>query len=290
MNFLGATMGKCKYCGEPAGFLRKKHAECEDKFQQHQRVIQDGREKIVRKVSDSINGAEDFNDLERAITKIEKSFFVSTDDRQSLLIEGWEKAVEAFLDDDLLDASEESRLVTFKNYFDLSQSDLDENGFLTKVTKSAILRDVMDGKIPERCSIDGNLPINFQKGEYIVWAFPNSPYLEDKTRREFIGGSRGVSVRVMKGVYYRAGAFKGQAVEHTERVHVDQGWVVLTNKNLYFAGSRKSMRIPYVKIVSFEQYSNGIGIMRDAATAKPQIFVTNDGWFTYNLIANLSQI
>jgi hypothetical protein len=94
----------------------------------------------------------------------------------------------------------------------------------------------------------------------------------------------------MKGVYYRVGAFKGHAVESTERVHIDTGWVVITTKNIYFAGPQKSVRIPYAKIVSFEPFSDGIGLMRDAATAKPQIFVTGDGWFTYNLVTNLSQL
>lgn len=31
-------------------------------------------------------------------------------------------------------------------------------------------------------------------------------------------------------------------------------------------------------------------LMRDAASAKPQIFITGDGWFTYNLVTNLAQI
>ncbi len=79
-------------------------------------------------------------------------------------------------------------------------------------------------------------------------------------------------------------------MEHTERVHVDTGWFVVTDKNVYFAGPRKSVRIPYTKIVSFEPFSDGIGLMRDAASAKPQIFVTGDGWFTYNLVTNLSRI
>jgi hypothetical protein len=30
--------------------------------------------------------------------------------------------------------------------------------------------------------------------------------------------------------------------------------------------------------------------MRDAANAKPQFFITGDGWFTYNLVTNLSQL
>ena len=64
----------------------------------------------------------------------------------------------------------------------------------------------------------------------------------------------------------------------------------LTTKHLYFAGARKKFRVRYAKIVSFEPYSDGLGIMRDAQTAKPQTFRTGDGWFAYNLAANLAQL
>jgi hypothetical protein len=76
----------------------------------------------------------------------------------------------------------------------------------------------------------------------------------------------------------------------TERTHIDTGVVVVTNKSIYFAGPKKSVRLPYEKIVSFQRFSNGLGATRDAATAKPQIFVTGDGWFTYNLVTNLAQL
>ena len=35
--------------------------------------------------------------------------------------------------------------------------------------------------------------------------------------------------------------------------------------------------------------TDGIGVMRDAQTAKPQEFRTGDGWFIYNLVTNLAQ-
>lgn len=37
------------------------------------------------------------------------------------------------------------------------------------------------------------------------------------------------------------------------------------------------------------QFSNGISIMQEAALAKPQTFITRDGWFTFNFIARVSQ-
>jgi len=238
----------------------------------------------------AVKGSDNFDELEKTISEIEKSSFVPSSERNDLLIKGWENSVEQFLEDGILDATEEKRLAEFKGRFALSQSDLDRNGELTKTVKAAVLRDVLNGVIPQRISVEGNLPINFQKGEQVVWAFSGSEYLEYKTRREFVGGSRGISVRIMKGVYYRVSAFKGHTVENTERVHIDTGWVVITTKNIYFAGSQKSIRIPYTKIVSFTPFSDGIGVMRDATTAKPQIFVTGDGWFTYNLVTNISQL
>jgi hypothetical protein len=38
------------------------------------------------------------------------------------------------------------------------------------------------------------------------------------------------------------------------------------------------------------RYSDGIGIQRDAASAKPEVFKTGDGWFAYNLITNLAAL
>ena len=283
-------MANCKYCGKPAGFLRKKHAECEAQHQEHQRLIQSGCSQISALSLSTIKSTEGFDSLKNRISEIEQSHSVPEQNRKSLLVKSWEIAVEDFLEDGVLDIDEEIRLMEFKNYFSLSENDLDKNGVLTKTTKAAIIRDILNGIVPQRLSVEGSIPINLQKDEKIVWAFQNAQYLEDKTRRQYVGGSRGVSVRIAKGVYYRTGTFKGHAVEHTERVHIDTGWVVITNKNIYFAGSQKSLRLPYGKIVSFEPYSDGIGVMRDAVTAKPQIFVTGDGWFTYNAITNLAQL
>ena len=46
----------------------------------------------------------------------------------------------------------------------------------------------------------------------------------------------------------------------------------------------------YDRIVDFEPYDDGFGIMKDDQTAKPQAFRTGDGWFAYNLAVNLAQI
>jgi len=193
-------LGNCKYCGQPAGVFRSQHAAREEQHLYRERVIQAGRQQISMEVVRAIENAGNFDALERSIAEIEQTSFVPTADRKALLVAGWETAVEHFLKVGILHAGEEKRLVEFKERFALSQGDLDKNGALTRTAKAAVLRDVLDGVVPQRRSVPGSLPINFQKGEQVVWAFSDSKYLEDKTRRQYVGGTQGVSIRVLKGV------------------------------------------------------------------------------------------
>ena len=93
-----------------------------------------------------------------------------------------------------------------------------------------------------------------------------------------------------RGVYYRPGTFRSRSVEWDETVHQDTGLLGFTTKHLYFSGRRKKFRVRYDRIVDFEPFSDGIGIMRDAQTAKPQSFRTGEGCFAFNLAVNLAQM
>jgi hypothetical protein len=202
----------------------------------------------------------------------------------------WERAVERYLADGSLEATEESRLQRFMTRFGLEQAELDRRGALSRLAKAGAIRDVLEGKIPARFQTTSPLPVNLTKGERVVWAFEGTSYFEDKTKTVRVGSSQGVSVRVMKGFYYRVGAFQSEATRTTERELVDHGLTVFTDKSIYFTGPRKSLRIPLAKVVAFQPFSNGLGVVRDAVNAKSQVFVTGDGWFSYNLVTNLARI
>jgi len=272
----------CSFCKKTSSFFCKNHKSCLKQYN-------DGQKLIISEILNTIENAENLDGLEDTIIKISTSHMIPSQDRKSIIIEGWEKAVERALDKELLDSEEDHRLGELIKYYSLSQTDLDKRGWLTKYSKLAILQEIQKGIIPD-IKTKGNIPINLQKNEKIVWAFENSKYLEDKTQRRYVGGSRGISVRVSKGVYYRTGVFRGHTISQTSRVHVDTGWFIVTDKNIYFAGHKKSFRLPYKKIVSFETFSDGLGLVRDAMTAKPQTFITGDGWFTYNLVTSLARI
>lgn len=110
----------------------------------------------------------------------------------------------------------------------------------------------------------GNLPVVnpggvvMKRGEVAHWIEP-ATLLEEKTvSRKYVGGSHGVSFRIMKGVSYRIGASRGRMVSETGIVPVANGYFVITNQRLVFSGDRKSVNAPYTKILDMSLYTDGL--------------------------------
>ena len=232
------------------------------------------------------DGDQHLQDLSVAI----RQAGLDPDETTRLLIQAWEAAVEAALEDGLVSLDDESALAKYASRFNLGQQDLNANGAQTSLVQAAVIRDVTMGIIPQRQNTQGRPPFNLMKSEQLVWVIQGVDYLETVTRRERRGSSQGVSIRVAKGLYYSPRQYRSRAVEWEVTVKADTGNLGLTTKHIYFAGSRKKFRVRYDRIVSFDPYEDGLGIMRDAQTAKPQTFITGDGWFVYNLGVNLAQM
>ncbi len=276
-------MGKCVYCGEGAGFLKKAHKECA-------RRNAEGKAEIVTLITTAGSQEEDLGALERTITRVATDSHIDTEALQTLVVAGWEQAVVQAFEDGIVTEEEEVALRRLKQHFALQEQALDRKGAYTKLVKGAVIRELLMGSLPNRQQIDDVLPFNLQKAEQLVWVFQEVDYYEEKMRTRYVGGSQGLSLRVAKGLYYRTGAFNAERVQSSETIHADTGLLGVTNKHVYFAGRAKRFRIAYSKIVTFEPFADGIGVQRDAQTARPQTFVTGDGWFTYNLITNLARV
>lgn len=225
--------------------------------------------------------------LDRAVR--ESNLELSGEEQKRLLVQGWEAAVEGSLEDGVLTLAEENALVCYLRHFGFSKYSVNDNGAHTSMVQSAVIREVSEGIIPDRLGDIGRVPFNLMKSEKLVWVIDGVDYYEVRTRRERRGTSHGASIRVAKGLYYRPSTFSSRTEEWEETVRMDTGLLGVTSKHIYFHGPRKRFRIRYDRIVSFDPYKDGIGVMRDTQTAKPQTFKTGDGWFIYNLIINLAR-
>lgn len=276
-------MGKCQFCGGEAGLFRSVHKKCK---QAHE----EGVTRILEVATKAALSPSDLSSIQQTLRSIAASSYVDDHTLKELLAQAWEAAASQALEDHVLSEEEEHSLATFKDHFAVPTEALDRNGAYSMVLKAAVLREILEGKIPQGVKIESTLPFNFQKGETLVWLFRNVSYYEPRTRTTYTGGTSGASVRIAKGLYYRVGGFRGNPVVTTQITLIDTGTLGITNKHIYFAGDAKSFRLRYDKIVSFTPYTDGIAIHRDALSAKPHIFVTGDGWFTYNLVTNLANL
>lgn len=199
-------------------------------------------------------------------------------------LSGLERRIDNVLEDSLIDEDEEDLIDDYLNKTHLSGTDeLAENVAFSRLVQSLVLRDLQEGKKPTRCQVTG-LPILLGKTENIIWVFKKMVQAyEEKTGRKYVAGSRGVSMRVCKGVYYRVGDTKGHSESYQYHADLGRGYFVITNKNIIFTGS-KPVKIPISKILSYTAYSDGIELIKEAANPKSYIFIGPDAWFVINAI------
>ena len=285
-------MPTCSVCGENVGFrealksLGPKHLECKAAEEAEERREREALARLTEQARDAVLDDALLSELGVELDDAA----LSAEGRHRLLVDAFEHSVEVALDDGILSHAEERAVNEFQRFFKLNDRALNSSGLLTQVAEAAVLREVMEGNIPDPPDLGGRPPFNLMKSEDLVWVVEDAGYYKTKTVREFRGSSHGVSIRVAKGLYYRPSAFRGRSVSREETVHADSGMLGVTTKHIYFHGPRERFRVRYDRIVSFEPFSDGIGIMRDNQRAKPETFTVGDGWFIYNLVTNLSQM
>ena len=157
-----------------------------------------------------------------------------------------------------------------------------------RILHARIIRHISEGKLFEFPTDNIQLPFNVQRSETIVWLFANVDYYEQQTRSRVRIGTHEVSAE-LASLYLRSSELTAEVVEDEQMVRVDKGAIGITSKHIYFAGSRKQIRISYNDIVSFKPYTDGIGVVEDGRTRGSHVFLTEDGWFTYNLVVNLAR-
>lgn len=273
-------MGKCKYCGLDAGFFHNHHDECERKFK-------NGLAEIHQICSGCFSSKEDFYLRDRDIKRIIADSHIDSPSLEKQYLSLFDTAVEQYLNDGIIDTAEERTLARFIQYSGLQQGVLNTNKSLEKMLQSKVIQDILSGKTPTpRIQVSGDFPFMLGKTENLVWLYRNITLHQQKVKKEYVGRTHGMSFRIMKGVYYRTGGFKGHPVETTIMQKIGVGSVCFTDKHIYFASPEKSLKIPYQKILSVDSYSNGVGIQKDGANDKPIFLEGVDSWFAYNVIAN----
>jgi hypothetical protein len=110
----------------------------------------------------------------------------------------------------------------------------------------------------------GALPVGsapnliLQKGEVCHLSIPAQLLEERVINRQYVGGSQGVSIRLMKGVTYRIGQQRGHIQSQSGLIPISDGYFIITNKRLVFSGNKKSVVSLLDKLIDFQLYADAL--------------------------------
>lgn len=200
------------------------------------------------------------------------------------------KAADKFMADGWLSDSEHRKIEAYTSSLGLSLCSLParyQNDSIARIGQAIVLKDLQRGVLPQKPL---TVPVMLGRGERALWVYDNVSMFQEKITREYVGGNRGMSFRICKGVTYRTGSFKGRPVERSHMDNVGVGSLVITNKHFFFHCPTASVRIPYSKLIGVTPYSDGLEIHKEEAKPKRTVFQGFDSWFVMNVLNLVNNI
>lgn len=128
-------------------------------------------------------------DFRRDTTRFAKAHFVEGEELNALTRAAFAMAIDKALADHLLTTEEEEKIGSLLKEYGLVVNDLPHPAG-ERLIKGSILRDLDEGKVPERIKIDGHVPLNLARDEKIIWVFQDATYFALRSKTTYQGRSQ----------------------------------------------------------------------------------------------------
>ncbi|MBD5415915.1 MAG: hypothetical protein HDR46_06510 [Bacteroides sp.] len=200
------------------------------------------------------------------------------------------KAADKFMADGWLADNEQQLIESYTSSLGIALNCLPmqyQSESLARIGQAIVLKDLQRGILPQKPL---TVPVMLGRGECALWVYDNVTMFQEKITREYVGGNRGMSFRICKGMTYRTGSFKGHPVERSQMATVGVGSLVITNKHFFFHCPTSSVKIPFNKIIGVSPYSDGLEVHKDEVKPKRTVFQGFDPWFVMNIISYLANL
>jgi hypothetical protein len=162
----------------------------------------------------------------------------------------------------------------------------EHDGILSQLRRGALKHRLRYQPLPP--VVISNLILN--PGENAFWSERATLYEQKVISRRYEGGSRGVSIRVAKGLSFRVGNHRGNLVSETGTVPVSSGSLIITSERVAFVGNDKSFSIPHRKLLHVEPALDGIRLS-EVNKQKPRMILYSEpnGDLVFEVLSRLVQ-
>lgn len=206
------------------------------------------RQLLHNSVKDGKLTKEEIDELE----KKKNEFSLTEKDIQGIRVDLYAAAFSTIKEDKQVTKEEEQELGEIQKYLGIADEEIQPNK--KELARLRLLNEIQGGNIPTIPATN----LVMHKDEKAYWSEPAILAEEKVINRRYVGGSHGVSLRIMKGVSYRIGSYRGNLVSETGVVAVSNGSLIITSKRLIFQGDKKSFAVNLNKILNIQIFSNGI--------------------------------
>lgn len=204
-------------------------------------------------------------------------------DDVGLLTRVWEFDVLIALEDGPVSAEKEESLLRYLDDLPFVDREVvNEKGLYSSLIKAAIVREVADGNVNpgrHRMPEPANMPYLLKPAEKLLWMLGDVHHSQEiDSESEFVS--------VENSGYLAPSAFDGRGVWKSHDAQaVEPGCFGFSNERIQFNGCNDNLCITYESVTALAPHEDGL-VMR-LNNQQVHSFVTGDGWFAYNLVANL---
>jgi hypothetical protein len=205
------------------------------------------------------------------LQELKKSLNLSDDDIKQAHRKATNMLYSEITSDKKVTVDERKALEALINYFGMSTNDFnfDQKTFNEFYTLGLI----EGGTLPIIQNHDIN--VVFKKDEVLHWGCGAMLAKHKRITTRVNYGGLTTSVRIMKGVHYRAGSMRVAAESKEVIVPDDVGALWITNQRIGFRGQRKNFAFPLSKIAYFELTGSGLLLAKEGKETPYLIRVDN---------------
>ena len=272
-------MTRCIYCNQPAGFLRWRHEECQERYTRALGTIPE----LFAKALHSSLPAERFGAL---LKDAAGASFIKPRDLGALCVRGIGDMIDSVLEERLLTPAEDARITEIKEA--LGPGITDVTGLNEKLIKISMLRELSAGELPDRVTVVGPMPIEMRDHERVIWIFNRAIGFRRRLLPEPAPATAGILFPATeKDLYCGLRAFSNDPLPMDDLINEATGDLVVTNRNLYFVFGDGARRIPMTKITALQPHADGIQITCEQRQDRSRAFKVDDPWLAANMIVRL---
>lgn len=244
----------CTSCGKQLSFVERLtgRGTCSSCAGSQRQARKDAETEYKLTLSELLSAATPASDIASRLPALAQQAALPERKIRALHLDWLNTYLEQALEDDLLTEQEEARMAEIAKALGIDQETFDSE--FEDMKPRLIVAKVNDGRLPTV----PNPHIILKKGE-VAHAETNAQLLKEVTVREWRGGYSGFSFRIAKGVRYHTGGARGRSVVVGTKLQAqDAGILSVTSRRAVFAGQRRTVEMPYAKLVDLNVFEDGI--------------------------------